>query len=147
MTNVDDTAARVDSAEPHLPVAPPLWLAILTWVMRAIVRIWVAAMVLAAAAFGGIAIYQYYQTRAELAEVRRAPGPESYAVIAYRRELERQIEEYNRDWRDRNAVPAPPGRPRLMEEIDLARQRNDELRRAAEQRRTVRGQGGFSAPQ
>ena len=69
--------------------------------------------------------------REELAELRKAPGPQSYAVVAYRRELARQILSYRRNWEDADTVPTPPSRPRLMFEIDVARQRNAEFRRAA----------------
>jgi hypothetical protein len=148
MANVDDaTTVHGEASGEHLPVAPPVWVSVAAWVMRAIVRAWIVAMVLLAAAFGGIAVYQFYQTRDQLAEVRQDPGAQPYAVVAYRRELARQIEAYRRDWRDRDDVPAPPARPRLLEEIDMARASNDELRRNAESRRFARPQAQFSAPQ
>jgi hypothetical protein len=94
-------------------------------IVRLVARLWVTSLLLLAAAFGGISVYQLLQTRAELAELREAPGPEAYAVVAYRRELERQIQAYSRNWRA-EAVPAPPPRPRLLEEIDIARPRERE---------------------
>jgi hypothetical protein len=125
--------------------APP-WAAPLAWMMRAVVRIWVIAMVVAAAAFGGISVYQYYQTRAELSRAREEPDAQSYAVVAYRAELARQIEAYRNNWRDFETVPEPPQRPRLLQEIDQARARNTQLRQEAEARFTARPQAQFTAP-
>jgi hypothetical protein len=110
-------------------------------VVRALARIWVVLLLLAGAAFAGVAVTQVFEKRAELEELRREPGASAYAVVAYRAELERQIEAMNAD-RRMDAVPAPPSRPALMEEIDLARTRNAALR----QRAVTESLGGISAP-
>jgi hypothetical protein len=93
--------------------------------VRALARVWVTGLLLAAAAFTGVAVNNLLQTQAQLREIRKSPGPEAYAVVAYRRELERQIRAYENGWRE-DAVPSPPPRPQLLEEIDLARQRGRE---------------------
>jgi hypothetical protein len=124
MTTIETEPTRHhDDDEPreHAPRA----LGLFSVLVRAIARVWVTSLLLLAAAFSGIAIYQLFQTQAELAELRKSPGPEAYAVVAYRRELERQIRTFEQGWRE-DAVPAPPPRPRLLEEIDLARQRDQE---------------------
>ena len=89
-------------------------------IVRFFARLWVISLLLAAAAFGGIAVYQLFQMQAQLSELRKEPGADAYAVVAYRRELERQIRANAQNWRE-DAVPSPPPRPRLLEEIDLAR--------------------------
>ncbi len=126
MTRVDPP--HEDGGEPGATamVSP----SILGMVARAIARLWVISLLLFAAAFGGIAVNLLLQDQAQLALLRRAPGPGAYAVVAYRRELERQVRAYGRDWRT-EAVPSPPSRPRLMEEIDLARPPDRERVRAA----------------
>jgi hypothetical protein len=88
--------------------------------VRALARLWVISLLFVTAAFSGIAIYHLYQTRAELAELRQEPGPDAYAILAYKRELERQIRANAKTWHA-DVAPTPPPRPRLMEEIDLAR--------------------------
>jgi hypothetical protein len=129
------TQARAASRS-QLPGLPMIAL-----VVRALARIWVVLLLLAGAAFAGVAVTQVFQKRAELEELRREPGASAYAVVAYRAELERQIEAMNAD-RRMDAVPAPPSRPALMEEIDLARTRNAALR----QRAATESLGGISAP-
>jgi hypothetical protein len=122
-----ETAAEVDEAYPAQPVSGPAWWSALAWCLRALARVWVVGLLIFSAAFAGIGAYKAYETRAELAEIRKAPGPQAYAVVAYRRELARQIRAYGRHWRDPDAVPEPPERPRLLYEIDNARQRSAEL--------------------
>ncbi len=126
MTRVDPP--HDDGGEPGATAsAPPSMLGV---VARALARLWVISLLLFAAAFGGIAVNLVLQDQARLALLRRAPGPDAYAVVAYRRELERQVRALSRDWRA-DAVPSPPSRPRLMEEIDLARPPERERVRAA----------------
>lgn len=96
------------------------WVAL---VARMLARVWIVLLLLGAAAFGGVAVTQSLQKRAELEELRQEPGPDAYAVIAYRAELERQIQAISAN-RQLEAAPAPPSRPALLEEIDLARTRN-----------------------
>jgi hypothetical protein len=107
----------VDDEPRELPRRSLSWFGV---IVRLAAQLWVILLLLAAAAFGGIAVNQFLQKQAQLSELREAPGPDAYAVVAYRRELERQVRAYRRSWRT-DAVPAPPSRPRLMEEIDLAR--------------------------
>jgi hypothetical protein len=99
------------------------WLAV---ILRSLARLWVVGLLVAGAAFCGVALNQMYQAENQLRALRREPGPEAYAIVAYRRELERQLEAY-RQRRTSDVVPTPPLRPRLLEEIDLARQRNRDL--------------------
>jgi hypothetical protein len=142
MANVepDSAATATPHEEEHHEAPPPnKGLAFLAWLVRTVARVWVIGMMVVAAGFGGIAVYQFYQSRAELAEVQQAPGDQSYAVVAYRRELARQIEAYSHDWENWEAVPQPPSRPRLMEEIDIVRARNAEIAREQEQRRSGSG--------
>lgn len=132
MTSLDEEAARVDDNGGRLfRQGPQAWVGLLGWLVRAVARLWVVSLLLCAAAFGGIAVNQLLLTQAELNELRQAPGADAYAVVAYRRELARQIRLYNRSWRA-DSVPSPPQRPRLLEDIDLARQRNQELVRISE---------------
>jgi hypothetical protein len=121
------------------PFASPVPLVAL--VVRTLARVWVVLLLLGAAAFGGVAVNQVFQKRAELEELRREPGPSAYAVVAYRAELERQIQAINGD-RRMDAVPSPPPRPALLEEIDLARTRNG----AVSQSTRSESLGGISAP-
>lgn len=86
-------------------------------------RIWVVALLVAAAMGSGVALNQFFQAQMQLEALRREPGPDAYAIVAYKRELERQLEAYGRE-RTADAVPQPPVRPRLLEEIDIARARN-----------------------
>lgn len=104
--------------------AKPSPIALVGFVARMLARLWIVLLLLAGAAFGGVAVTQVFVKRAELQAARAEPGPSAYAVIAYRTELERQIEAISAD-RQAEAVPAPPSRPVLMEEIDLARARNE----------------------
>jgi hypothetical protein len=121
------------------PFASPV--PVVALVVRTLARVWVVLLLLAAAAFGGVAVNQVLQERAELEELRREPGPSAYAVVAYRAELERQIQAINGDRRV-NAVPSPPPRPALLEEIDLARTRNGGLSQSTRSESL----GGISAP-
>lgn len=114
---------------------------VLALVVRTLARVWVVVLLLAAAAFGGVAVTQVLQKQAELEELRREPGPSAYAVLAYRAELERQIAAINAD-RTMDTVPTPPARPALMEEIDLARARNATLGQGGR----AETLGGISAP-
>ena len=109
----------VHTVQPALPE----WTAWSGLLMRALARVWVVGLLVVAAVGSGIALNQMYQSEAKLEELRREPGPDAYAIVAYRRELERQLKAYAKD-RTSDSVPAPPPRPRLLEEIDLARQRN-----------------------
>jgi hypothetical protein len=138
MTRTDEDLPADEVTETH--AERPLPMVVLGVLVRAIARLWVISLLLATAAFSGIAVYQLFETRAELAELRKSPGPDAYAIVAYRRELERQIRANDQRWRE-EAVPAPPPRPRLLEEIDLARYR--EPQRA----RTTTTLAPISAPQ
>lgn len=100
-------------------------------VVRAFTQFWVVCLLLLAAAFGGVTANELLQKQARLAELREAPGPDAYAVVAYRRELERQVRAYSMNWRQ-DTAPMPPARPRLMEEVDLARPREPARARAGE---------------
>jgi hypothetical protein len=127
MTTIDEDVAEEvaldETVEPRSPAQPvPTFLGM---VVRTIARVWVISLLLLAAAFGGIAVNQLFQAKAELAALRKAPGPDAYAVVAYKRELERQIRALDQTARA-DTVPTPPPRPRLMEDIDLARPRDRE---------------------
>lgn len=137
--NDEAEAETVSQARASPSPAPAFsWVAL---VVRMLARAWVVLLLLGAAAFGGVAVTQVLQKQAELEELRREPGPSAYAVLAYRAELERQIQALNAD-RTVDAVPAPPSRPALLEEIDMARARNATVSQA------VRSEslGGISAP-
>ena len=133
MTNEEarqtETVTETDATLTAQPVPEPAWIGVVSWLVRALARAWVIGLLLFSAAFAGIGAYKAYETRAELTEIRKAPGPQSYAVVAYRRELARQIRAYSRNWRDSDAVPQPPSRPRILSEIDAARQRGADLNR------------------
>ncbi len=120
---MNDAQQNAAYATEATPAPEPMWITRLKWCVRALARVWVVSMLLFAAAFAGIGVYKASETRAELTELRKAPGPESYAVVAYRRELARQVRAYSRNWRDPDTVPSPPSRPRLMTDIDSARPR------------------------
>jgi hypothetical protein len=111
--------------EPDIRVDANPRLALLGVLVRTVARVWVMGLLLLAAAFSGVAVYQLFERQAELRELRKGPGPEAYAVVAYRRELERQVQALERGWRE-DVVPTPPPRPRLLEEIDLARHREQD---------------------
>ena len=140
MTDDDDHAGVEGAVDEGQPPAQPAWVGVATFIVRSIARLWIAVMLLVVAAFAGIAVYQFSQSTGELTQLQKAPGPRAYAVVAYRRELAREIRAYGRNWRDEEAVPTPPSRPELLEEIDLARARNAELRR------TVPGTGPIAPP-
>ena len=123
MVKDDADTAREHEGDLHAGARPAI--GVFSILVRALARVWVTSLLLLAAAFSGIAVYQLFQTQAELRELRKSPGPDAYAVVAYRRELERQLLAYERGWRE-DAVPEPPPRPPLLEEIDLARQRGQE---------------------
>jgi hypothetical protein len=93
---------------------------------RIVSRLWVVGLLVAAAMGSGVALNQMFQAEMRLQALRQEPGPDAYAIVAYRRELARQIEVYRRA-RTADVVPQPPPRPRLLEEIDIARQRNRDL--------------------
>lgn len=97
-----------------------------TWVARSVVRLWVVGLLVGAAMGSGVALNQMFQTEGQLESLREEPGADAFAVVAYRRELARQIEEMGRI-RAEDAVPQPPARPALLEEIDIARQRNRQI--------------------
>jgi hypothetical protein len=139
MNDAPDSEPVTQTRASFPPNAPSLPLAAL--VIRTLARVWVVLLLLAAAAFGGVAVNQVFQKRAELAALRSEPGPSAYAVVAYRAELERQIEAIRAD-RRMDAAPSPPPRPALMEEIDLARSRNATLGRSTRSESL----GGISAP-
>jgi hypothetical protein len=82
-------------------------------------------MLVAAAIASGFSLNLMFGARDQLDALREAPGADAYAVVAYRAELRRQIEAYKRN-RTADATPTPPARPRLVEEIDIARLRNAE---------------------
>lgn len=96
------------------------------WVGRSVVRLWVVGLLVAAAMGSGMALNQMFQAQGQLQSLREEPGPDAYAIVAYRRELARQIENMGR-LRSEDAVPQPPARPALLEEIDIARQRNRQI--------------------
>ncbi len=106
----------------------------LGWFIRALARLWVVSLLLVTAAGAGIAVYELNRTYRELSEAREAPGAASYAVVAHRRELERQVDNMKRDEVDyvtSETLPIPPDRPRQLVEIDSLRERNAAARRAA----------------
>jgi hypothetical protein len=114
---------------------------VFAWVVFALARLWVVCLLLVAAAVAGISVYEYAQSQQELSQVREAPGEHAYAVVAYRRELARQIEEMElseADYIESGTLPLPPERPRLLVEIDNLRERNAEERRSARNAYTER---------
>jgi hypothetical protein len=121
MTDDEPTVSAETETYAVQPTAQPAWVGVLAWCVRALARVWVVGLLVFAAAFAGIGVYKTFETRAELTEMRKAPGPQPYAVVAYRRELARQIRAYSRNWNNPDAVPQPPPRPRLLSEIDAAR--------------------------
>jgi hypothetical protein len=110
----------VSQARPAPPASRISWVAL---IVRTLARVWIVLLLLAGAAFGGVAVTQVFAKQAELARLRQEPGPNAYAILAYRAELKRQIEAISAD-RSVDSVPTPPARPVLLEEIDLARARN-----------------------
>lgn len=110
--------------------------------VRAFARLWVVGLLVAAAIASGVALNQMFQAQSDLDAARRLTGPDGYAIVAYKRELERQLEEYRRSGYA-TVTPAPPPRPRLLEEIDLARARNRE--EAPSPARPAAGGGGAAA--
>jgi hypothetical protein len=124
------------------PSPTPAGGSMIALIVRTLARLWVVLLLLAGAAFGGVAVTQVFQKQAELEELRREPGANAYAVLAYRAELERQIQAI-RDDRQMEAAPEPPLRPALLEEIDLARARNGSLGGQAARSESL---GGISAP-
>jgi hypothetical protein len=104
--------------------AAPSPVALVGLLVRMLARLWIVLLLLGGAALGGVAVTQVFQKRAELEAMRAEPGPSAYAVVAYRAELERQIQAISAD-RRAEAVPQPPSRPPILEEIDVARARNE----------------------
>ena len=138
MSNVEEeaTAAGWEHDGGARVVQPGLWSRerFMPWFVRALARLWVVSLLLVAAAVAGISVYELNRTYRELGEVREEPGPASYAVVAYRRELARQVDDMKRDEVDfvsTETLPIPPDRPRQLVEIDSLRQRNALGRRAA----------------
>ena len=128
---MNDTTESESGAESRVAAKPTRsGFSVLALIVRTMARVWVVLLLLAAAAAGGVAVTQVFQKEAELQELRREPGPTAYAVLAYRAELQRQIQAIKAD-RRMDAVPTPPSRPVLMEEIDLARTRNLAISQAA----------------
>jgi hypothetical protein len=99
------------------------WLAWAGWAARSIARIWVICLLVTCAIASGVSLNQMLTARGELDSLREAPGADAYAAVAYRAELRRQLDAYKRD-RSAEATPTPPARPRLVEEVDIARLRN-----------------------
>ena len=130
---IDAEAEEVPPAERRTIVGP---------VLNFVARVWVIGLLLFAAGFAGVAANQYWQAQSELHRLRAEPGPDAYAIVAYRHELQRQIDEYRRDWRA-EAIPTPPTRPKLLEEIDLQRLRNPRLASSG----VAAAPGTVSAPQ
>lgn len=120
----------------------PTGASVLALIIRLLARLWIVLMLLAGAAVAGVAATQMLQKQAELEDLRREPGANAYALLAYRAELERQIQAI-RDDRQLETVPMPPARPTLLEEIDLARARNESLRSQVVRSESL---GGISAP-
>jgi hypothetical protein len=119
MNDTPDTESVTQARQ--APPAPRVsWAAL---IVRTIARAWIVLLLLAGAALGGVAVTQVFVKQAELEQLRREPGPNAYAILAYRAELKRQIEAISSD-RSADSVPTPPDRPLLLEEIDLARARN-----------------------
>lgn len=140
MSNVEDDAPKWEDARNARLVPPeqPVWMKFLTWGVRAIARLWVVSLLLVAGAVAGIALYELNHTTARLDQVREEPGVGPYAVVAYRRELERRIAEVRNSEIASETLPVPPDRPRLLVEIDRLRQQNEALRAAESQARVVR---------
>jgi hypothetical protein len=137
MSNVEEETtgwSGGDSAARLVPPPPPRTSRALAWTVRALARLWIVSMLLMAAAVAGIAVFVLGQTQEQLRIVREEPGAASYSVVAYRRELARQVEEMRRDEVDNvsaETLPTPPDRPRQLVEIDSLRERNAEERRLA----------------
>lgn len=132
MNNNRDDAIDAEVEE----VQPEERRSVLAPVLNFVARIWVICLLLFAAGAAGVAVNQYWQAQAELHRLRAEPGADAYAIVAYRHELQRQIDLYRRDWRA-ETIPAPPTRPKLLEEIDLQRLRNP---------RTASSLGGATPP-
>ena len=139
MTNPDENAHPAEDGGQTVQRSPQAWVGWVRWLVRAMARLWVISLLVCAAAFSGIAINQLLLTQAELKKLREAPGADAFAIVAYRRELSRKIQAYNRTGRS-DVTPIPPQRPVLLEDIDLARLRNQELVRISE------GPAAISAP-
>ncbi|MBC7768208.1 MAG: hypothetical protein H7124_05425 [Phycisphaerales bacterium] len=137
MANVEDDAAHWEAeqqsgraAQADRPRVQPM----IAWFIFALARLWVVCLLLVAAAVAGISVYEYAQTKQELTQLRESPGAPSYAVVAYRRELARQIEAMELDevdYIESETLPTPPDRPRQLSEIDNLRERNARERRNA----------------
>lgn len=143
MTNMDEGEAKWETARDQrlLPADQPVWMRFFTWGVRAIARLWVVTLLLVAAAIAGISLYELNNTNGRLERVREEPGVGPYAVVAYRRQLERRIAEVRANEITLDTLPLPPERPRLLVEIDRLRAQNQALRNneaASRQRRDVR---------
>jgi len=127
MTASEDPPPGVEiPPEPLFAPEPQTWVVWVGRIGRLVSRLWVVGLLLAAAMGSGVALNQMFQAQSRLESLRQEPGPDAYAIVAYRRELARQIEVYRRA-RTADVVPQPPPRPRLLEEIDIARQRNQDV--------------------
>jgi hypothetical protein len=88
----DPPRVEVETASPPPPVVASgisIWIARLG---RTLSRLWVVALLVTAAMGSGVALNQMFQAEMRLQSLRQEPGPDAYAIVAYRRELARQIE-------------------------------------------------------
>jgi hypothetical protein len=122
----DQNQASAEAAAEPKPIEyrqAPTWQTWVRWGARSVARLWVVVMLAAAAVVSGMTFSLMLESRDRLAELSKEPGPDAYAVLAYRQELQAQLDAAKRN-RYPNVTPTPPLRPRLMEEVDIARRRN-----------------------